>query len=194
MSFLIALLAAAKGLTLITGLLAGNQSAVSVTPEKIIVAGQQVFVTVRVDNAFPPELRKLAATGTAITLYVFIELHEERERKPAASAIAESRLVFDIIENTYTVTGTPRPGERLHSSPDSAIADACLFENIPVAPVSAIRADRSYRFTLNGILGKTRVEALDNNEINLIFFWNYRRPSARTEPVAGNDLLKRKRN
>ena len=38
------------------------------------------------------------------------------------------------------------------------------------------------------VLGRTRVEALDNKEIDCMYYWNYKRPGFTTSAIRGDRL------
>jgi hypothetical protein len=44
-------------------------------------------------------------------------------------------------------------------------------------------------FTAQAILGKVRVEALDNKEIDCMYYWNYKRPGLTIKPISGKQLV-----
>jgi hypothetical protein len=72
---------------------------------------------------------------------------------------------------------------------DTAIAEASMFYEVPVITPERIHADQEYWLNVYAILGKTRIEALGNKEIDLMYYWDYKRPSIKTEAFTGDQLF-----
>lgn len=186
MNFIIGLLAAARSLTFLTNLIGAPAAPAHFTQPELRVAAREVRMSLALENAYPGELRKLAGTGTAITLYVYVELLENKKKEPVNITVVESRLWYDLINKEYRVTRNFAPDTLVFTAPDSALAAAARFENFAVFGLNKIQKREKYSLNIYAVLGKTRVEALEGHSIDLMYYWDFKRPSARTEPYAGN--------
>ena len=158
-------------------------------PPQIVVAQQEIRLNCTLSNAFPGELGKLAATATPIYIYVFIEFREEGRRQPLKKVAVESRLLYDMIDKQYCITQSCRSDTLCFGALDSATAVSCSFRGIPVIGKNELKKDGEYTVSMYAVLGKTRVEALNNREIDCMYYWDYKRPSVKTETIGGNELL-----
>ena len=189
MNFIVGILAAAKGLALLTGLIVLNTSTASVSPTAVTVDGGFVRITCVVEDAYPRELEDLARTGTDIPLYVVVAIHGDDRDEPLGESTSRSRLVYDMVEQVYRVEFGVGGQGRVYGTLDSAIAASSTFERIALVPIGRIDSTSTYVVTVQAVLGKTSVEALENNRIDLMYYWNYKRPVARTQPIEGRALL-----
>jgi len=65
---------------------------------------------------------------------------------------------------------------------------AAAFDDIPVCTAGVIDTSSSYYFVAYAILGKTTVAALNNRQIDCMYYWNYKRPMIKTGLVPGRAL------
>jgi len=154
-----------------------------------MVTDRDVRLSGEVRNAFTRDLRKLAATGAEIPLYLYVEVRQPRVDKPLRTAVAGNSLTYDLIDKKYRVVGSAGSDTLWFGTLDSAVTRACAFGDIEVIPLTEVRADGQYYFSVYGVLGKARVEALQGNTIDLMQYWDYKRPGVRTEAYAGLVLL-----
>jgi hypothetical protein len=188
MNIILAILAAAKSIGMAAGILAMGKSSAAISPPSLLMTGTAVSVTCRIDNAYPAELKKLAGTGTAIIMYLFVETRQSRDNRIVSTVSAENSLLYDAVSGNYLIVRKPVLDTLRFHSLDSAVTASAMFTRIPVATKDKFAGDRSYSFILYGVLGKTSVEALNGGAVDLMYFWNYRRPMARTEPFDGRIL------
>ena len=186
MNFIIGLLAAARGLTFLTNLIGAPATPVHFTQPELRVAAREVRMSLALENAYPDELKKLAGTGTVVPLYVYVELLEGKKKAPVNTAVIESRVWYDLINREYRVTKNFTPDTMVFQAPDSALAAAARFENFAVFNLDKIQKREKYSLNIYAVLGKARVEALEGHHMDLMYYWDFKRPSARTEPYAGN--------
>jgi hypothetical protein len=189
MEFLVGLLVAVKSLVFMGGYIAPDKAQVSIASMQVIVTRQDVMVSCEVANAFPADIKKLAQSGTPILLYVFAEARQVQKDSLVGSAVAEKRLEYDLVAKQYRVTGGGGGDTLTFAILDSALAACAGFARIAVLPKDKIKPDKSYYFIMWAVLGKAKVEALANKEIDLMYFWNYQRPSLRTDPFKGGQFL-----
>ena len=187
MNFLISLLLTSRILTLFTGTVTDKSSAYFSPPE-IVLTARDVRMNCAINNAYPDELKKLAETGTPIYLYVFAELKWNGDVS-VSKTFVESRLYYDLGAKRYLVTKSGIADTSLSSGLDSAITAAAVFKGIPLFQLSAIQQNEVYQIEIYAVLGKTRVEALENKEIDLMYYWNYKRPVIRTEKLSGKQFF-----
>jgi hypothetical protein len=115
----------------------------------------------------------------------------EGEKKHLVKKVTvENRMVYDMIAGRFSVTRSAASDTLIFSEIDSALNAAARFPDIPVIIKKEIRQESSYIFTAQAIVGKARVEALDNKEIDCMYYWNYKRPTLRTSEIKGEELLK----
>ncbi|MBN1128308.1 MAG: DUF4390 domain-containing protein [Chitinispirillaceae bacterium] len=187
MDLIISLLMGSRLLALFGGGLGGETTPVFLEP-RIIIAADEIRLTCSLANAFPPELKKLAETATPVVIYVIVTVSERDARRTIKKVTAESRLVYDMIARRYCVSRSVTSDTVCFFALDSAVAAAVAFPAIPVIARGKINKGSSYVFSVQAILGKTRVEALDNKEIDCMYYWNYKRPGLTTEAVSGAQL------
>ncbi|OGJ84895.1 MAG: hypothetical protein A2487_07270 [Candidatus Raymondbacteria bacterium RifOxyC12_full_50_8] len=193
MSFIISIVFAVKSILLFTGAVAQDKSAAYFDQPQIIVVGEEVKMSCGLHNAFPDELKKLAATGTEIPLYFFIEIKTSPSQGTLHQTIIEHTLRYDLIAKQYWVVRKPAMDTLGFASADSAIAQACTFPRFSAFPLSIIDKDKMYTITSYAVLGKAMVEALENHSIDLMYYWNYKRPTIKTEKIPGGQFLARGR-
>ena len=189
MTYIIGILLAAKGIVFVTGLFALTASKIEIAPPQIVVAGNEVRATCAVRNAYPRDLRKLAQSGTDITIYLFVDVKLEVKDAKVAGVVAENHLLFDPVAAIYTVRRSSTRDTLRFASLDSAIEASSAFGNLGLLPVGLIDPQARYAFSIYAVLGKVRVEALKGNEIDLMYYWNYKRPILGTQPVPGAAFL-----
>lgn len=185
MEIIISLLMGTRLLTLLGGGLGHQAAEVAFLPPRIILTQEEIRLSCSLVNAYPEELKKLVKTATPVLIYLFFELREENRRQPVKKITVESTLVYDMIAKTYCVTQSTRPDTVCCASLDTAIAASCNFSDIPVAVKKEITHEGSYSINAFAVLGKTRVEALNNKEIDCMYFWDFKRPHFATEKIKG---------
>jgi hypothetical protein len=193
MDFIIGILLGTRLFTILTGGLAPGDLQAYFAPPQIAVVQQQVLVTCRLVNPYPKQLRELAMTATPVLLYVTFELRDVAERDPLVTHVEESVLAYDLVGKTFTVSRSGGSGPLRVAGLDSAIAVAADFHEVSMVPLGQITADHLYQMVIYAVLGKTRVEALDNKEVDLMYYWDYKRPMIKTEKFKGEALLQLKK-
>ncbi|MBN2037716.1 MAG: DUF4390 domain-containing protein [Chitinispirillaceae bacterium] len=188
MELIISLLMGTRLLTLLGGGL-GNEAAPYFLPPRIILSSEEVRLDCYLSNAFPRELRKLATTATPIVMYVIVELRAAGERQPVRKSIIETRLVYDMIAKQYCVTTSVSRDTVCTRSLDTSIRTATSLKNVLLARKKSLTPDKRYTVSLQAILGKTRVEALDDKEIDCMYYWDFKRPGLKTETIPGKKLI-----
>jgi hypothetical protein len=193
MSFLIGLIMTAKGVLFFSGSLGGSQSLAELSAPRIILSGNEIKVNCAVTNALPQDLKRLAESGTQILIYLTLDLRDATDRTSVNRAIVENSLRYDLINKRYIVVSSVDNDTLEYTAPDSALASFTRFLKVPVAATKKISADHTYYIEMFSMLGKVRVEAVGNKEIDLMYFWNFKRPSVRTEKMEGVNLLPAKK-
>jgi hypothetical protein len=188
MDLIISILLSTRLLTFLGGL-GGGHSEVRFSPPQIAVAPTAITMNCSLIHAFSPELKELANTGTPVLLYLFVELYENNQKQPVAAVAVESSLLYDLVARQYRVFFSPGGDTLIFGSLDSAIAASCSFKNVLLISLDRIREIAAYHIVSFAILGKTRVEALRNREIDLMYYWDFRRPSMKTDEFSGKQLL-----
>jgi hypothetical protein len=190
MDFIIGMLLGSRLFTFLTGGLGPGELQAYFSPPSIVVVRQNVLVSCALINGYPKRLRDLAQAATPVLLYVTVELRDETESTPVVNRTEESILTFDLVGKTYTVSHSRGAEPMRYSALDSALAGAALFREVPVAPIAEIAADHWYHLVIYAVLGKARIEALGNKEVDLMYYWDYKRPMVKTERFKGEELLK----
>ena len=187
MEIIISFLMGTRLLTLLGGGLGHETAAVAFLPPQIIIARDEIRLSCRIVNAYPEELKKLIKTATPVFIYLFIEFKESDA--PVKKATIESRLTYDMIAKTFSVVQSSRADTVRSASLDSAIGASCVFNNVPLAERRRINRDAFYSVSAFAVLGKTKVAALNNKEIDCMYFWDFKRPSFKTEKIKGAQFL-----
>ncbi|MFH0919367.1 MAG: DUF4390 domain-containing protein [Fibrobacterota bacterium] len=195
MNFILGLLVAARSLSFVTSLIgAPIGTGVSFTQPQLYLTEQRIEMSVSVSNAFPADLRKLAESGTEIPFYIYAEVMETGKETPVRKTVLENRFTFDLVRKHYRVTKNTRADTLVFSTLDSALVAAASAERFFLISPDALRGQSSYFISLYAILGTTRVEALQNSTLDLMYYWDFKRPSARTQSYTGEALRIRKRS
>jgi hypothetical protein len=190
MDILIGILLGTRLFTFLTGGLSPGELQAYLSPPQITIAQNEISVQCRVVNAYPHQLKELVKTSTPVYLYLYIELRDGTDNRIVSQYTVESILVYDMITKRYSVKQSSAQDTLRLIDLDSALTAASSFDNVPVMATGKIDSDREYWLNVYAILGKTRVEALDNKEIDLMYYWDYKRPSIKTEAFTGGELLK----
>jgi hypothetical protein len=162
---------------------------VKIADMQVLLTRDDVRVRCTVANAYSGELRKLAQSGTPILLYVFAEARQVRKDSLVSNAVAENKLELDLVAKQYRVTRSAGQDTVVSPNLDSALAATARCSGLAVLPKEKVQPATSYYFVVWAVLGKTRVEALANKEIDLMYFWRYNRPTLKTEPFKGEQFL-----
>jgi hypothetical protein len=186
MNFIISIIFAVKSVLLFTGAVAPDKSAAFFDQPQIILTENEVKMTCSLHNAFPEELKKLAATGTEITLYLFVEVNSTEGL--VSQTVVENKLRYDLIHKKFSMTKNAGDTASF-STLDSALAQACGFSRLSILPLSKVDRNGSYTIISYAVLGKALVEALENHSIDLMYYWNYKRPTIRTERIRGAEFF-----
>jgi hypothetical protein len=189
MNFIVGILMAVRSLTFVASFVSTDSSSVQFAEPQILIMGQEIKINVSLKNVFSPELLKLAASGTQIPLYVYVDLIREKEAQPVFQSIWEARLFYDFVGKRYCVLKSPGKDTLFLSSLDSAMSAASTITAFPIFPSRLIQANAFYHISLYSILGKTTVEALSNQDMDLMYYWDFKRPSLRTVKYKGETFL-----
>jgi hypothetical protein len=187
MDLIISFLMGTRLLMLFGGGLGSEAAPVFLEP-KIIITAEEIRLTCMLTNAFPLELKNLAQTATPIVIYLVVMVSESDTKRTIKKVTVESRMVYDMITRRYCIIKRIARDTVCLGTIDSAVAAAVTFSDIPVISRQEIKKELSYIFTAQAILGKTRVEALDNKEIDCMYYWNYKRPTFTTRAIRGDRL------
>jgi hypothetical protein len=97
--------------------------------------------------------------------------------------------VYDVIERCYRVSRYPARDTVVFDNLDSAVAASAAMVGVPLFSLEKINPGEYYTIVTYAVLGKTLVEALHDKQIDLMYYWDYKRPSFRTEKIKGAQLL-----
>lgn len=189
MELILGLLVAVKSLVFMGGYVSPDRQQVRLSNLQVMVTSQSVAVDCAIANAYTKDLKKLAESGTPILLYLFIEARLLANDSLVATSGAENLLLYDLVKKRFYVKRSSEKDTMAFSALDSALSYSSAFLNVRVLAKEEISAQESYYFIVGGVLGKARVEALANNTIDLMYFWNYKRPTIKTEPFKGVQFL-----
>ncbi|MBD3343861.1 MAG: DUF4390 domain-containing protein [Chitinivibrionales bacterium] len=189
MNFIIGILVGAKSIALIAGMIAFGTSDITISPPKLVLTPNEIQLSCRLENGYTRDLRKLSQTGTEIIVYLFVEVKEEDSRELVAKVSSEHTLFYNMLDKEYVVYRQENDAKETFGELDSALAVVSTFTSVPVVSIHKIEATGDYFFEIYSILGKTKIEALDDKEIDLMYYWDYKRPSVRTETFKGSVLL-----
>ncbi|MFH1761012.1 MAG: DUF4390 domain-containing protein [bacterium] len=189
MSFLIGLLIAAKGLLFFSGSISGEKSPAVFNRPQILISNEYLKLNCRINNAFSKDLKKLAETGTPIILYLNIDFINASIEETVKTLLLERILIYDLVKKKYLITFTGRKESLIYNTLDSAISGLSNFSDISLLSTVNIQPGHYYFMQIFGLLGKVKVDALDNKEIYLMYFWNFKRPAVRTEQYLGYKFI-----
>lgn len=189
MEILISIIMGTRLLTLFGGGLGHDAASVSFLPPRILIAHEEVRLSCSLINAYPEELKNLAKTATPVVIYLFVELKESEKSQPVKKVTIESRLQYDLIAKVYSVIRSTGPDTVRSASLDSAIRYSCTFENIPIVRRDEIASNTDYSLSSYAVLGKTKIEALHDKEVDLMYYWDFKRPNFKTESIHGEEFF-----
>jgi hypothetical protein len=190
MGILISLIMGTRLLTLFGGGLGDDAARVSFLPPSISIVHEEIRLNCRLTNAYSEELKKLVKTATPVTIYLFAEMRNDNDRREVKKITVASSLQYDLINKVYVVIRSAGPDTVRSSSLDSAMVFSSTFSNIPVARKSEVRADADYLIVSYAILGKTKIDALNDKEVDLMYYWDFKRPNFKTEKISGREFIK----
>ena len=192
MDIIIGILLSTRLFTFLAGGLTPGDVPASLSAPQIAVREHRLVLSCTVLHGFPTQLRHVAESATPIYLYLFTELHRPGETDAILSAATESVLLYDDIARVYKVKQSTQSDTVVCSTLDSAIDAMSMFRGSTLTGTEKLDPAAKYEFVLYAVLGKTRVEALDGKEVDLMYYWNYKRPMVRTEACRGALLMGRK--
>jgi hypothetical protein len=195
MNYLIALLTAAKALTVTFGFVTpGAHEHRRLHIEHLMIHRQEIRIDCRIHRAFPAQLRELVRSGTPIPLYLSVEMIDEHQATPVRSILLRRTIVYDVVADSVFVIHAPRNDTAAFAHIDSALSRAATFQDVFVAHTHDITENHHYHLHLYTYLGKTSIEALKNKAIDLMYFWDFKRPAIKTESYTGATLLRSSRH
>jgi Domain of unknown function (DUF4390) len=189
MDLIIGLIVAVKSLVFMGGYISPDRIPARVSDMQVHVTQHDIRISCVVAHAFTRDLRKLAQSGTPIFLYVFAQVEQVDNDSLMTATVTENRLVYDLSRKKYILKRSNAEDTLSFDNIDSALAAASTFAAMPLLTKEIVVPDKSYYFIIWAVLGKTRVEALENKDIDLMYFWDYKRPTLRTAPFRGTQLL-----
>jgi hypothetical protein len=192
MNFIVGILMAVRSLTFMASFVSVDSSAVSFTEPQIILSEQEAKIKIGLKNALTGELLKLASSGTTIPLYIYVDLMKENAKDPFYRTIVEIELNYDFPSKHYNIRRTSSKDTLHVSTLDSAVQTACFFPPFTIFPINILDRNESYHINIYAILGKTTVEALGNNNMDLMYYWDFKRPSIKTEKYKGESFIIKK--
>ncbi|MBL8027473.1 MAG: DUF4390 domain-containing protein [Fibrobacteres bacterium] len=188
MSAIIGILMAVRSLTIMAGFATGDSSKVTFNQPQISVSKSSVTVNASLKNAVTDDMRKMALAGTAIPLFVVVTLNSGSTKIPLAESKSMNILLFDPLKGEFHVQ-RESAAEKSYKSIDEAFSDFVSFNNMHVCSLSVFSKEQSYVFKLQALLGTAKVDALGGNTFDFMYYWDYKRPSIRTEPISGQLIL-----
>jgi hypothetical protein len=190
MNFLISILVAARSLTFVTSFLGDPGTNTRFLDPVLVIKGQEVMLSCFLENAYSEDLRKIASTGTAVPLYIYVNLKEENGDRVLRQKVIETQLRYDLIGKRYLVTQSVSDDTLFFAGLDSAAVASCRIKDCPVFRAEGLSRDESYIVEMYAVLGKVTVAALSGNEVDLMYYWDFKRPLLRTEPLPGTQLIR----
>lgn len=187
MSAIIGILMAVRSLTIMAGFASSDSSKVTFNQPQISVSESAIQINASLNNAVTDDMRKMAIAGTAIPLFIVITLDSDG-KEPVAESKSMNLLLYDPLKSEFTIQRQSAPGKSFKSI-DEALYDFVRFSNVYICSLSVIRKEKSYILNLQALLGKAKVDALGGNSFDFMYYWDYKRPSIRTEPVSGQLFL-----
>jgi hypothetical protein len=190
MNFLISILVAARSLTFFTNFIGAPDTPARFLDPVLTIKGQEVMVSCLLENAYSDELRKIAATGTAVPLYIYINLKDSRTSGLVQQKVVETSLQYDIIQALYRVTRSMTRDTLVFPALDSAAKAACTVMECPAFSVAGLSKGGEYFIEIYAVLGRVNVAALKDNEVDLMYYWDFKRPLIRTEAISGAQFIR----
>ena len=189
MNFIVGIIMAVRSLTFMASFVSTDSTAVHFVEPQFILSRQEVKIKIGLKNALSGELLKLASTGTIIPIYVYIDLIHDGDDHLVNRTIMETRLYHDLSRRCYGIVKNSGRDTLYRSTLDSAAEAACMNETFHAFQSGIVNPDEYYYVNIYAILGKTVVEALGNNNMDLMYYWNFKRPSIRTETFKGENFI-----
>ena len=94
-----------------------------------------------------------------------------------------------MIAKGYYVIRSAGPDTIRTASLDSSIRYSCTFDNIPIVRRDEITSNAEYSLIAYAVLGKTKIEALHSKEVDLMYYWDFKRPNFKTERIRGEEFF-----
>ncbi len=186
MTFLLGLLAA-KGLgALVGGIILLATPAPRFDAPVLVQRSDTLYLETTLRHAFNRELDQFLASGSNIAVAYTVTLHRSDARGNEDVSDPFSffhSALYDPIEGHYRVYQS-----ELHDTRDSLGTVATLADAraglthlvVPLVVLNKSTADVRFAARIEAALNTIRLEAMDNRELDLNTFWNYRYPRART--------------
>jgi hypothetical protein len=189
MNLIVGILMAVRSLTFMASFVTSDSSAVHFTEPRLVITSQEVRMNISLQNALTGELLTLSSTGTTIPIYLYVDLMRDGLDEPVNRRILETRLQYDFTIKQYRIIKGGHDDTVICSTRDSAIAAACGYQDLSIFSANLLDANADYYINIYAVLGKTTVEALGNNAMDLMYYWNFKRPSLRTAKYKGGQFI-----
>jgi|SRR3989339_532459 len=189
MNFIFSLLLAARSLTFVTTLLGNNENGIRFSEPLFLIHQESVALHCLLQDGMTPELRDIVRSGIVVPLYFYIDLKKEGDGQPLTRTFIEHRLKFDLLKQQFAVFGNCPPETTFFSSMDSACSAFCTLNDCRIVMLSDLSDNGRYSIELFAVLGRTPVRALDNKDVDLMYYWDFKRPFIRTDPLLGRSFL-----
>jgi hypothetical protein len=140
-----------RAATVLLVLLAAARAAAQETVEtrrlRLAEKGKRLVVTGAFTDVVDKETIEQLSSGFATTILVRAYTYDLAEERTVAFAAATYRIVYDLWEEDYLVRVHDGRGERTsrHQTLADALKRATLLDEMPVAPLAAVRVSRHHQ-------------------------------------------------
>ena len=192
MDLLISILLGTRLFLFAAGGLAAGEHQASLSAPLIVITKQHLIVNCRLLDGYPRQLRHLAQSSTPILVYLFVELRGQGKTGPTLSSVTESMLSYDNVAKVYKIKMSNRDDTLVRSTLDSAVDRAGDFREMSLGFPGTLNPAQEYQFVLFAVLGKAPIDALEGKAVDLMYYWDYKRPTVKTEWYRGAQLVRAK--
>jgi hypothetical protein len=158
----------------------------------ISVDQSNISLSVSLKNGIDEEMRKMIAAGTPIPLFLLIDLEDTEQNTIVTNIKHMNLLQYNPVNYEYSIFNQSGL-KKYFTDIDSAIKAFAQFRDVHICSLSIINKESQYVIKIQSLLGTTKIDALGGNDFDLMYYWDYKRPSLKTEPVSGKLFMYRRK-
>jgi hypothetical protein len=150
--------------------------------------GNAVVLSLYIDNCYTEQLNQVISSGQTVTLHYQLELYQKTAKKPVRTMHFFHRVRYNLLENHYEMYCSETDQRRFLPDLLQVHKNFTAVARIPVLKAGDLTIGQDYFFRLSAYLENIAFVG-EEPDLDLMFFWNNKRPSIDTETFNSSIFL-----
>lgn len=157
----------------------------SLTEPVLAIQDGRITVSVRVENGFNEEIIQLILTGTPVTLRFEVIVTEDN--RVTWEEVIKHRVVYNPGTKVFSVEFTEKNKAETEDEPSMK---KLMSEITYLQVMEKFSLEKNYEVSVKVKLEPISVEAAGGEEFDLMTFWNFKTPEAKSGNFKGSQIGK----